>query len=294
VRSFALGTVTDLTPLVSIVTPCLNSARFVEETIESVLRQDYPRIEYIVMDGGSTDATLSILSRYEGRLRYYSGPDKGVVDAINRGFRRSVGSIVAWLSADDTYLSGAVRTIVGQFGSSPDAAVVYGDADWIDEDGKCLGRYPSGRPFTPKMLRHDCCICQPACFIRREALEVVGMLDSRLRSAFDYDLWIKLSKRFPIVHLSECVATSRMHRQNISLKMRRLMFEESIGLLRRHYGYVPLHWIYSYMRYLEDERDQFFEPARESRKALLKSVPVGLYYNCRHPVRFVRECMGRQ
>ncbi|MBZ5725706.1 MAG: glycosyltransferase [Acidobacteriia bacterium] len=279
-------------PFVSIVTPSLNSGRFLEETIQSVLSQDYPFIEYLVMDGGSTDGTIALLQRYQGRLQFDSKPDKGTADAINGGFRRARGSILAWLSADDTYLQGAVQTAVEHLVSAPDAAAVYGDAYWTDVDGQCLGCYPTKRPYTPEMFMHDCGICQPACFMRREAVEAVGMLDSALRSAFDYDLWIRLSKRFPLVATAQCLATSRMHRQNISLRQRRLMFEESMGLLRRHYGYVPLHWIYSYLCHLHDGKDQVFEASPESHKALWESLLRGFYYNRKHPVRFVREWLA--
>ena len=99
-------------PLVSVITPCLNMGRFLRETIESVLAQDYPRIEYIVMDGGSTDATLAILADYAGRLTYFSGPDAGTADAVNRGFRKAHGSILAFLNADDTYLAGGISSAV--------------------------------------------------------------------------------------------------------------------------------------------------------------------------------------
>src|SRR5215467_10641711 len=99
-------------PLVSIVTPCLNAARYITCTVESVLNQDYPCIEYIVMDGGSTDGTLDLLRTWEGRLHYVSAPDGGAADAINLGFQRSHGTIFAWLNADDTYLPGAISTAV--------------------------------------------------------------------------------------------------------------------------------------------------------------------------------------
>src|ERR1700736_4205929 len=124
----------DQRPLVSIVTPCLNAVRFIARTVESVLEQDYPNVEYIVMDGGSTDGTLAILERYRDRLHCVSGRDGGVADAVNRGFLSSRGSIFAWLSADDTYLPGAISAVVRRFVSSPDLDVVYGEGLWIDEN----------------------------------------------------------------------------------------------------------------------------------------------------------------
>src|SRR5215469_4305509 len=153
-------------PLVSIVTPCLNAARFIEETIQSVLAQDYPAIEYIVMDGGSNDGTLDILKRYQGRLRWLSAKDKGQADAVNRGFALTQGEIFAFLNADDTYLPGAVALAVEGFARKPEPAVVYGDAWYVDETGKRLGRYPV-EPYDPYRLERRCIICQPAAFIRR-------------------------------------------------------------------------------------------------------------------------------
>src|SRR5262245_40188677 len=111
------------TPLVSIITPCLNAARFLEATIQSVLAQDYPRIEYLGMDGGSNDGTLDILRSYEHQLTYESSKDAGAADAINKGFRRARGEILAWLNADDTYLPGAVRKVVEVLAANPDAGV---------------------------------------------------------------------------------------------------------------------------------------------------------------------------
>jgi glycosyltransferase involved in cell wall biosynthesis len=122
-------------PLVTIVTPTLNMGHFLEETIQSVLSQDYPHIEYIVIDGGSTDQTLDILERYRGQLQFYSAPDGGTADAINRGFRKARGAIWTYLNADDTYLPGAVSTAVCRLLEKPDIAGIYGDAYWVNEEG---------------------------------------------------------------------------------------------------------------------------------------------------------------
>src|SRR5580658_8697248 len=174
-----------VSPLVSIVTPCLNSARFIEATIESVLAQDYPRIEYIVMDGGSTDGTLDILKRYgpqrdplnagsQGEpFTWISEKDHGAADAINRGFAQSHGEIFAYLNADDLYLPGAVTAAVRSFEANPGADVVYGGGNWIDEDGRTVGPYPV-RDFDRSLLARECFICQPSSFIRRAAFENAG------------------------------------------------------------------------------------------------------------------------
>src|SRR5581483_7621959 len=149
-------------PLVSIVTPCFNSARFLERTIASVLAQDYPALEYLVMDGGSTDETLAILERYRGRLEFQSERDRGPADAVNKGFARSKGEILAWLNADDEYAPGAVSAAVRHLTAHPEVDVVYGEGFWIDEAGAKLDRYPTRSPYQPEMFQQECAVCQPA------------------------------------------------------------------------------------------------------------------------------------
>jgi glycosyltransferase involved in cell wall biosynthesis len=280
-------------PLVSIVTPSFNSGAYIKRTIESVLSQDYPHIEYIVMDGASTDGTQAILERYTGRLQYVSAPDKGVVDAINKGLARSKGRIVAWLSADDEYLPGAVSTAVRRFSEHPDAALLYGEGVWVDAAGREIGPYPTVSPYRRQTLEQECGICQPAAFLRAEALESVGRLNPALHFAFDYDLWIRLSKKYPFVAVPERFAVSRMHRENKTLGKRRQIFLENIAVLRRHYAYVPVNWVYGYLSYLRDGRDQFFEPLRHSAAMYLAALAVGSAYNYRHLWRYWREWASR-
>jgi glycosyltransferase involved in cell wall biosynthesis len=278
-------------PLVSVITPSLNSAQFLEATIQSVLAQDYPGIEYLVIDGGSTDGTLDILRSHADRLTYVSGRDDGAADAINKGFAKSQGEILAWLGADDTYLPGAVSKVVQAFAAHPDAAVVYGEGYWIGPRGEVLGRYPTA-PYDPKMFTRECSVCQPACFIRRDAMETVGMLNLELRASFDYDLWIRLAKQYQFVHLLEYLANSRMHPGNKTLGQRRTVFRESIALLSEHYGYVPVEWIYGYLSFLRDHRDQFFEPLRQSIFTYLLALPVGMRYNYAKPFRYGAEWLS--
>lgn len=283
----------DRLPLVSVVTPSLNSERFIARTVESVLGQDYPNIEYIVVDGGSTDGTLAILDQYRNRLQYASGSDGGVAGAINKGFAQSRGSILGWLSSDDTYLPGAISRAVGRLLDAPEAAVVYGEGVWIDEHDNVLSRYPIETPFRPSMLERECSICQPASLMRREAFERVGCLDTSVRFAFDYDLWIRLSRQYSFTAAPECLAASRMHRGTITLGQRKPVLEENIRLLRRHFGYVPVNWIYGYLSFLRDGRDQFFSPLRKSPLVYLGALAVGTYYNSRHPWRYWNEWFSR-
>jgi glycosyltransferase involved in cell wall biosynthesis len=275
-------------PLVSIVTPSLNMAAFIEQTIQSVLTQDYPCIEYIVVDGGSTDGTLAILAACKERLSFVSEQDDGPADAINRGFRLSHGEIFAWLNADDYYLPGALSAAVEHLAADTSAGVIYGEAEWVDETGNRIRDYPTA-PFDPKRLAAECFICQPAAFLRRQAFESVGGMDPRWRRTFDYDLWIRIAQRFPIRKVPARLAASRMHRRSISLGARRRVLEETIRLLLHHYGYAPFEWVYAWCAYILDRRDQFFEPLRPSLTKYALSLPVGLYHNRAHPWRYFNE-----
>jgi glycosyltransferase involved in cell wall biosynthesis len=271
-------------PLVSIITPCFNAAKFIAETIESVLAQDYPRIEYIVMDAGSTDGTLDILKAYGERLRWISQPDRGAADAINRGFALSHGEIFTYLNADDAYLPGAVSAAVSAFQGD----VVYGGAWWIDEAGTRLGPYPV-RDFDAELLARECFICQPASFIRREAFENVGGMDPDLNLTFDYELWMRMAKTYDLRRIDGPLALSRMHRTNKSLGQRAGVFRETFRILRRHYGYVPFQWVYAYLCYRADGRDQFFEPFQPSMLRYLESLPKGLAENPSAMARYFAE-----
>jgi glycosyltransferase involved in cell wall biosynthesis len=275
-------------PLVSIVTPSFNMAQYLGETIESVLTQDYPKIEYIVVDAGSTDGSLEILERYKDRLRYVSEPDRGPCDGAYKGLRQARGEVLAWLNADDSYLPGAVRTAVEYLQANPETDVVYGEGWWIDESGKIIGRYPT-LPFDPKVLERDCFICQPSAFVRASAYRRFE-LDPEMYQSFDYDLWIRMAKAgLRFASIPEYLANSRMHRGAKTIYQRDIVFRCSMDLLKRHYGYIPLSWIFGYTTYRLDHRDQFFEPLRYSAWKYLASLPVGLWYNRGKPLRFMSE-----
>src|SRR5437762_13389355 len=157
-------------PTVSIVTPSFNQAQYIEATIRSVLEQDYPAIEYSVMDGASTDGTLNVLRRYEGRLRWVSQRDAGQADAINKGFAQTSGEILGWLNSDDTFARGAVAAAVKFLLDHPNIAMVYGDADFIDRSGRYIGKCAHVEPYDRHRLVHySDFIVQPAVFFRRSA-----------------------------------------------------------------------------------------------------------------------------
>jgi glycosyltransferase involved in cell wall biosynthesis len=275
-------------PLVSIVTPAYNAGRFLADTIESVLGQDYPHIEYTIVETESSDDTRDIIARYRGRVGSILVPRQGPAAAIHAGLSLARGGIMAWLNADDTYQPGAVRAAVEAFLSHPEADVVYGAATWIDQHGAPLRPYPTIR-FDPAALRRDCFLCQPACFFRAPAYAACP-LDLSLTVSFDYDLWIRMALhgcRFE--YISQHLANSRMHRDNLTLSRRGEVFETSMALLEKHYGYVPLSWVFGYMSYRRDGRDQFFDPLRYSPLAYAASLPFGLSLNRSHAFRYLAE-----
>lgn len=195
-------------PLVSIVTPSYNQAQFLEQTISSVLGQDYPNLEYLIADGGSTDGSREIIQRHSDRLAWWvSEPDAGQAEAINKGLRRARGEIVAWLNSDDLYLPGAVSQAVEVLNKNPDLGFVYGEAITIDENGKPLGRFRF-EEWGLVDLASFRIICQPAVFMRRSVLERAGYLDSSYHYMLDHHLWIRMARLAPVAFVRAGAETS--------------------------------------------------------------------------------------
>jgi glycosyltransferase involved in cell wall biosynthesis len=185
--------------LISVITPSFNQADYLEDTIRSVLEQDYPRLEYIIVDGGSTDGSVEIIRRYEHRLTHWiSGPDMGQTDAINKGFELATGDIYAWLNSDDTYEPGALIEAARFLQEHPEAGMVYGAAMYIDEDGKTVARYPAAPTDYAGLRRGGNTISQQATFFRAKLWKMVGPLDPSFYYAMDYDLWVRLAAITPI------------------------------------------------------------------------------------------------
>jgi len=198
-------------PLVSIVTPSYNQAEYLDFTMQSVLHQDYENIEYLVVDGDSNDGSQEIIQKYANQLTWWiSEPDQGQADAINKGFRRASGEIVAWLNSDDLYLPGAVSAAVELFEKNPDASVVYGDAVSADSQGSLLNELKFDTWGTADFLQFKI-ICQPAVFMRRSALEKVGYLDASYHFFLDHQLWIRLARDYKFLHQPDFWAVSRYH-----------------------------------------------------------------------------------
>ncbi len=223
-------------PLVSVVVPTLDSGNFLEEALQSILDQDYPRIECWVMDGGSQDETLDILRAYEGSIHWISEPDRGQAHALNKGFCRAGGEVFAWLNADDRYLPGAVSGAVEYLVSYGDIAAVYGDMECIDAKGRLI-RKRQALPFDlNRLLNYYNYIPQMSTFFRKEAWEKAGRLDETLHYCMDYDLWIRIGRSQPMGYFPQTLAQWRIHEGSKTSPSPLVAMPERLGVSRRHGG----------------------------------------------------------
>ena len=225
------------TPLVTIVTPSFNQASFLEDSILSVLSQDYPRIEYILVDGGSQDGSLEVIKKYADRFVYWvSEKDRGHADALNKGFRQANGEIWAWLNSDDTYYPGAVSQAVRYLVENPDAGMVYGDADLTDASGHVIGTFAARQTDYYRMLEGSVHIPQATTFIRASFWRQIGELDLSLFFGFDYDLWVKISKISRIKYLPRKWATFRLHGEGKSIRFDDRCYPDMLRVRERELG----------------------------------------------------------
>jgi glycosyltransferase involved in cell wall biosynthesis len=254
----------DNSPLVSIVIPSYNYDRFLGEAIESALRQTHAPVEVVVVDDGSTDGSRAVISSFGARIKTVLQDNLGLPSARNSGIREAGGEYLLFLDADDGLLPGAAADLLEGFALRPEAGIVFGDAVWMDEKGREIGRHGSGPECVSyrDMLRGNPILVSEA-LVRRSILTQTGLFDPGLRQCEDYDLWLRASRLFPIIHLGRTVTRIRRHPQQLSQdRARQLMWElrvkESLTdpsvEMRRALGNLHHRLAYEYRR-LGDRRN---------------------------------------
>ncbi|MBN9120027.1 MAG: glycosyltransferase [Planctomycetes bacterium] len=237
-------------PVVSIVTPSFNQGAFIGQTIDSVLRQDYPHIDYRVVDGGSTDDTAAVLKSYGDRVAWVSEKDRGQADAINKGMKQARGEIRAYLNSDDLLRPGAVGRVVEHFTRRPACDLVYGRDALIDAGGNFLGMFPTAE-YSFETLADCCCISQPAAFWRKRLADTVGPFDASLHLVMDYDYWLRAGAAgMTFEHVPDVLAHTRMHRQSKTSGAnpgahRERFYRELFDVSLRHVGYVSSRYVHA-------------------------------------------------
>lgn len=224
-------------PKISVITPSYNQGIYLERTILSILNQNYPNLEYIIIDGGSTDDSVEIIKRYEHHLTYWvSESDEGQTDALNKGFFKATGDILCWLCADDLYEPWTLSEVSQFFQKNPKIHFIYGDALWIDPEDKFI-RYQKEVSFNQFILLYGHnFIPQPSCFWRADIHRNIGELDQSFDVMMDADLWLRFSKSIHLYHSPQILSRIRMHPEQKTQRLRSRGREEARLLRERYFG----------------------------------------------------------
>jgi glycosyltransferase involved in cell wall biosynthesis len=230
-------------PKISVVTPSFNQGQYIEATIRSVLEQEYPNLEYIIVDGGSTDGTVEIIDKYSEHLAYWvSEADEGQTDALIKGFDRASGDILCWLCSDDLFESKTLHEVAEIFTKHPDWHVVYGDSFWIDADSRPI-RFKKEIGFSRFIWMYDHnYLPQPSTFWRRGLYEEVGGLNPRWDLTMDADLWIRFAERTTLHHVPRAWSRMRYYPEQKNLRLRDKSDEEDALIRSRYLPDEPL-WL---------------------------------------------------
>lgn len=219
---------------ISIVTVSFNQGQFIEDNILSVINQNYPDIEHIIIDAGSTDGTLEILKKYN-HIKWTSEPDKGQSEGLNKGFKKATGEIIGWINSDDRLAEGALKKVACFFNENPDEIAVVGDQAIIDQSGTIIRIIKSQGYTFDFLLNHARGITQNSTFFKREIFKTIGYLNVTVHYAMDRDLFIRISKIKPMPYLAETLGEFRLHDESKTTKGS-YYFVKDLIKIRRHYG----------------------------------------------------------
>jgi glycosyltransferase involved in cell wall biosynthesis len=220
-------------PRISIVTPSYNQGEFIEETIRSVLLQGYPNLEYLIIDGGSTDNSIEIIKKYQNYLSYWvSETDQGPADAINKGWQRTNGEILAYLNSDDAYLPGALATIAEAFQQNPQTKAICGNELVVDKDGFVIRKSNIEKVDHLSLLQLNL-VPQPAIFIKSDILKSLGGLNLEVQYIFDFELWLRITRTNPMSCIPTVLAITRWHNKTITLTQRPKIAIETVRIIEK-------------------------------------------------------------
>lgn len=256
-------------PRISIITPSLNQGRYLRQCIDSILLQDYQNFELLIIDGGSTDESVPIIKEYEGQISYWvSEPDNGQSHAINKGFRKSSGELVAWLNADDYYLPCAFGRVVDAHRADPFAPFYFGDGLRVDETGAIISNFFPNEQLTfnrQALVMGLNYILQPSTFINRRSLEQIGYLDVGLHYGMDSDLWMRLSKIGAPRAIMAVLAATREYATTKTASGSFARIEELRQIAEKHSGLpitpgVLCYFLDTLHRFAQEHEDVFPSP----------------------------------
>jgi glycosyltransferase involved in cell wall biosynthesis len=279
------------TPLVTLVTPTYRQGRFLEDAIRSVLAQDYPAIEYAVVDGASDDGTVDVIRRYEDRLAWWTSErDRGQADALNRAFTRAGGEILGWLAADDTLLPGAVSRVVEALECDADALLVYGDAMFVTEEGAEMFRLHAREPDVDWMTTAvENVVVQPGSLFRRRAWELAGPFDVDAYYFFDFEFALRVARHGRLVRVPDLLATYRVHPESKSIGAPARKARDYARIAER----LPPTGRRTAHRRAAEYFYEALEPAAARRHAVLARAP-GLTLKTLLPAPLVRRLRARR
>jgi glycosyltransferase involved in cell wall biosynthesis len=242
--------VSDL-PLISVVIPSFNQAKFLRQTLDSVLSQNYPALEIFVADGGSKDGSVAILEEYASRhsdlLKFDSQPDGGHQHGVNKGIAKTRGDVIAWINSDDVYLPDAFWKVATFFYFNRMALLVYGRNRYVNKELGPVTDYPvDWSPLIEEQRRrmmHFCLVPQPSLFFRRVAVTLCGALNSPI---VDYELWMRWQKNIPFYFLDDYLSLSRLHDDAITANADHKLLRGICSAVHENYGAVPYSWAFKY------------------------------------------------